>query len=161
KRIRGPLSLNINEELGCLVEGFETPPMILMPHHRPYQGALIEQAGLPKLKDFYAWRYTVGDVPGRAKKAHEDIAGLPEVRTRTLDMKQIDHEVRVVMDIFNDAWSDNWCSVPLNEAELRKLAADMKLLLMPELTRLVTIDGEPAGFAIALPNVNELIKDFG
>ncbi len=159
KRIRGPLSLNINEELGCLIEGFDTPPMILMPHHLPYQGGLAEKAGLAKLKDFYAWRYTVGDVPPRATKAHDEIAGLPEVRARTLDMKRLEEEVRTVMDIFNDAWSDNWSSVPLSEAELRKTAADMKLLLMPELTRLVTIDGEPAAFAIALPNINEMIKD--
>ena len=68
KRMRGPFSLSINEEMGCLVEGFDTPPMILMPHHRPYQGGLIEKAGLPKLKDVYAWRYTVGDVPERAQQ---------------------------------------------------------------------------------------------
>jgi hypothetical protein len=159
KRIRGPISLNINEELGCLVDGFDTPPMIMMAHHRAYQGGLIEQAGLAKLKDFYAWRYTVGDVPKRAERAHADIAVLPEVRTRQFDMKRLDEEVAVVMDIFNDAWSDNWCSVPASKSELRKMASDMKLLLVPELTRLVTIDGEPAAFAIALPNLNELIGD--
>jgi hypothetical protein len=159
EKIRGPLSLNINEELGCLIEGFDTPPMILMPHHRPYQGGLIEKAGLPKLKDFYAWRYTVGDVPPRAVRAHDEVAGLPEVRTRTLDVKRIEEEARVVMDIFNDAWSDNWYAVPFSEAELRKFAADMKLLLIPELTRLILIDGEPAAFAIALPNLNEMIAD--
>jgi hypothetical protein len=160
KRIRGPLSLNINEELGCLVEGFDSPPMIMMPHHRAYQGGLIEQAGLAKLKDFYAWRYVVGDVPKRAQKAHEEIAGLPEIQMRQVNMNRVDEDVRLVMDIFNDAWSDNWCSVPLNEPELRKSAADMKLILKPELTRIVSIDGEPAAFAIALPNVNELIRDF-
>src|SRR5882724_1242431 len=85
KRIRGPLSLSLNEEMGCLVDGFDTPPMIMMPHHRPYQGALIEKAGLAKLKDFYAWRYVVGDVPKRAQKAHEDIVGLPEIRMRMMD----------------------------------------------------------------------------
>jgi hypothetical protein len=159
EKIRGPLSLNINEELGCLIEGFDTPPMILMPHHRRYQGGLIEKAGLPKLKDFYAWRYTVGDVPNRATRAHDEIMGLPEVRTRTLDIKRIEEEARVVMDIFNDAWSDNWYAVPFSEAELRKFAADMRLLLIPELTRLVMIDGEPAAFAIALPNLNEMIAD--
>src|SRR4051794_4921149 len=148
KRMRGPLSLNINEELGCLVEGFDTPPMILMPHHRPYQGPLLEKAGLARHKDFYAWRYTVGDVPKRANKAHDEIAGLPEVRGRTIDTKRMEEEIRVVMDIFNDAWSDNWCSVPLSEAELRKVATDMKLLIMPEITRVVTIDGEAAAFAI-------------
>ncbi len=160
KRIRGPLSLNINEELGCLVEGFDTPPMILMPHHRTYQGGLIEKAGLAKLKDFYAWRYVVGDVPNRANKAHDEIAGMAEVRTRKIDMKHLDQEVRVVMDIFNDAWSDNWGSVPLSEPELRKLAADFRLLLIPELTRVAFVEGEPAAFAIAVPNINEMIKDF-
>jgi hypothetical protein len=159
EKMRGPLSLNINEELGCLIEGFDTPPMIMMPHHRPYQGGLIEKAGLAKFKDFYAWRYTVGDVPPRAVKAHEEIAGLPEIRSRTLDTKRIEEEARVVMDIFNDAWSDNWYAVPFSEAELRKFASDMKLLIVPELTRLVLIDGEPAAFAIALPNLNEMIAD--
>lgn len=82
RRVRGPMSLNINEEIGCLIDGFDTPPMILMPHHRPYQGGLIEQAGLAKLKDFYAWRYEVGQVPKRAMKAHEEISQLNEVTTR-------------------------------------------------------------------------------
>ncbi|MET0594913.1 MAG: hypothetical protein ABW133_19595 [Polyangiaceae bacterium] len=159
ERMRGPISLNINEELGCLVEGFDTPPMVLMPHHRTYQGGLIEKAGLTKLKDFYAWRYSVGDVPKRAQKAHDEIALMPEVTARPLDMKSIESEVRIVMDIFNDAWMDNWGFVPLSEAELRKLAADLKLLLVPDLTRLVSIDGEPAAFAIVLPNINEAIRD--
>jgi hypothetical protein len=161
QRMRGPISLNINEELGCLVEGFDTPPMVLMPHHRSYQGGLIEKAGLTKLKDFYAWRYSVGDVPKRAVKAHEEIAGLPEVTTRTVNMKDLESEVRIVMDIFNDAWMDNWGFVPLTEGELRKLAADLKLFLVPELTRVVSIDGEPAAFAIVLPNINEAMRDLG
>src|SRR4029079_894080 len=63
RRVIGPLSLCINEELGCLVEGYDTPPMMLMPHHRPYQGGLIEKSGFTKLKDFYAWRYKIGDLP--------------------------------------------------------------------------------------------------
>jgi len=160
-KMRGPFSLNINEELGCLVEGFDTPPMVMMPHHRHYQGALIERAGLTKLKDFYAWRYGVGDVPARATKAHEDVAALPEIRAREVDIDNLDRDVRVVMDIFNDAWSDNWGSVPLSEGELRKLASTFRLILVPQLTRIVDIDGEPSAFAIALPNINEMIGDLG
>jgi hypothetical protein len=159
KKMRGPLSLNVNEELGCLVEGFDTPPMIMMPHHRSYQGGLIEQAGLPKLKDFYAWRYTVGDVPARARRAHDDIAKMPEVKSRMVDMKHVDRDVRLVMDIFNDAWSENWSFVPMSESELAKMAADMKMLIVPEITRIVEVDGEAAAFAIALPNINEMIGD--
>jgi hypothetical protein len=161
KRLRGPMSLNINEEMGCLVEGFDTPPMILMPHHRAYQGGLIEKAGLAKLKDVYAWKYVPGDVPARAAKAHAEVAGLPEVRVRKMDKAHIERDVRIVMDIFNDAWSDNWGFVPLSESELAKMAADMKLILDPELTRLAEIDGEPAAFVVALPNVNEMIRDLG
>ncbi len=161
KRMRGPFSLNINEECGCLVDGFDTPPMIMMPHHRRYQGGLIEQAGLARIKDLYAWRYTPGDVPARAARGHAEILALPDVRVRQMDKSQMARDVRVVMEIFNDAWSDNWGFVPLTEAELAKMASDMKLILVPELSRIVDIDGQPAAFAIALPNVNEIIRDFG
>ncbi len=160
KRMRGPLSLNINEEMGCLVEGFDTPPMIMMPHHRPYQGGLIEQAGLEKLKDVYAWRYSVGEVPSRAQKALEEVEKLPEVRARHVDKKNVEGDVRIIMDVFNDAWSDNWGFVPLTESELSKMAADLKPILIPELTYIAEINGEPAAVALALPNINELIQDF-
>jgi len=159
KKLRGPLSLNINEELGCLVEGFDTPPMIMMPHHRPYQGGLIEKAGLTKLKDFYAWTYDVGRVPARAQKAHDEILAMPEVKVRHADPKRLEAEVLLLTDIFNDAWSDNWGFVPLSKREMAKMASDLKLILMPEITFLVSIDGEPAAVALALPNVNELVAD--
>jgi hypothetical protein len=159
KRMRGPISLGINEELGCLVEGFDTPPMILMQHHMPYQGGLIERAGLTRLKDFYAWRYVVGDVPKRAQKAHDEIEALPEVKSRHVDMKNLEADLRVVMDIFNDAWSDNWAFVPFTESELMKLGEDLKMIAIPALSYITEIDGEPGAFAIALPNLNELIRD--
>jgi hypothetical protein len=159
KTIRGPLSLNINEELGCLVEGFDTPPMIMMPHHRTYQGGLIEQAGLHKLKDFYAWNYEVGNVPARAQKAHDEIKAMPEIKTRPADPKHLLDDVRVLMEIFNDAWSDNWGFVPLSQRELEKMATDLKLILIPELSFITFIDGEAAAVALALPNINEAIHD--
>jgi hypothetical protein len=159
KRIRGPLSLCINEELGCLIEGFDTPPMFMMPHHRAYQGALIEQTGLAKLKDFYAWRYEVGEIPARAAKATREIEQLPEVTARHVDMKNLERDVRLVMDVFNDAWSDNWGFVPLTESELKKMASDFKLIVDPEITYIAYVDGEPAAVALALPNLNEVLRD--
>lgn len=161
RRAIGPLSLCINEELGCLVDGFDTPPMLLMAHHAPYQGALIEGAGFTKLKDFYAWKYVVGDITARALRGHGQIAALPEVKARKLDPKHVDRDVRLVVDIFEDAWRDNWYAVPFTEAELVKMAADFKLILDPELTTYLEVDGEPAAFSIALPNLNEVIADLG
>jgi hypothetical protein len=161
KRARGPMSLSQNEEIGCLVDGFDMPPMILMPHHRPYQGGLIEKAGFAKIKDAYAWRYVVGDVPKRARRGYEEIASLPEVTSRPMDKAKLDRDVRLVIDVYNDAWSENWGFVPMTEAELKKLAEDLKLIAMPEITCITAIDGEPAAVALALPNLNELITDFG
>ncbi|MEP7051630.1 MAG: hypothetical protein ABJB12_14810 [Pseudomonadota bacterium] len=159
KTMRGPFSWSINEEIGCLIDGFDMPPMVLMPHHLPYQGPLLEKCGMHKLKDLYAWRYTVGPLNDRTAKNRDELDALPEVKLRHVDMKNLDSDVRIVMDVFNDAWIDNWSFVPFTEKELSKFAADLKLIAIPELTYIAEIDGEPAAVALALPNVNELIKD--
>jgi hypothetical protein len=161
KRMRGPFMLSTNDQIGCLVEGFDDPPMIMMPHHRPYQGGLIEQAGLAKLKDAYAWRYKVGDIPKRAQRAHDEIAAMPEVKTRHMDLKDLRRDVRLVMDVFNDGWEDNWGFIPMTEAELDKMADDIKLIAVPEITLISEVDGEPAAVAVAFPNLNEAIRDLG
>lgn len=159
KRMRGPLSLTINEDVGCLVDGFDTPPMIMMPHHRPYQGKLIEAAGLSKAKDLYAWKYDVGKVPPRARRGHELISKLPEVKARPMDMKRLREEMVLLMDIYNDAWGDNWGFVPATRRECDHNADQLKMIAIPELTRVVEIDGEPAAIAMAMPNLNEIIHD--
>jgi len=159
KRARGPVSLNINEELGCLVDGFDTSPYILMPHHRRYQGGLIERAGYAKAKDVYAWHYKVGELNNRVKRAHEEIKNLPEISIRKASLKDIDRDVELLVEFFNDTWSENWGFVPFTRAEVKKMAADFRLLLMPDITCIVNIDGEPAAMAVALPNLNEMVKD--
>jgi hypothetical protein len=160
KRVRGPLSLNVNEEMGCLVDGFDTPPYIMMPHHRPYQAGLIEKAGYAKAKDVYAWRYHVGELNNRVKRAREEMKALPEITHRQASMKNLDKDVELLVDVFNDAWSDNWGFVPFTPNEVRKMAADFKLLLMPDLTVICSISGEPAAVALAIPNLNEIVRDF-
>jgi hypothetical protein len=107
----------------------------------------------------YAWRYTVGEVPKRARKASAEIEALPEIVTRQADKKNFEAEVRVIMNVFNDAWSDNWGFVPLTEPELKKMADDLKLIVEPELTVITEINGEPAAVGLALPNINEALGD--
>jgi hypothetical protein len=161
KRARGPVSINVNEEMGCLVEGFGTPPFILMPHHQPYQARLIGEAGYTKVKDLYAWSYTVGDLRPRTKRAQEAIRAMPEVTARMVSYKDMERDVELIMDVFNDAWSDNWGFVPLTHSEVHKMAKDFKLFLIPEITRIASIEGEPAAVAVAIPNLNEIIADLG
>lgn len=159
KKVRGPFSLSINDESGCLVEGFETPPMVMMPHHRSYQGKLIEEAGFSKIKDLYAWRYTTGEVPRRVQKAHDELEAMPELYARHMDPHEVERDTRIVMDVFNDAWSDNWNFVPYTQNELKRMAKDLKLILDPSITYIAYVRGEPAAVAVALPNVNEAIPD--
>ncbi len=120
EKMRGPFSLSINEETGCLIDGFQHPPMIGMPHHLPYQSKLIEASGFTKLKDFYAWTYEVGKVPPRAQKAHDEIAALPEITSRYANPKDMLNELRTITEIFNDAWSDNWGFVPSPRTSSRR-----------------------------------------
>ena len=161
KRVLGPLSLSINEEFGCLVEGFTTRPYLMMPHHLPYQGGLIEGAGYTKAKDVYAWHYTVTGLNSRVKKAMADVLAMPEITVRPVSKKRLEDDVQLVVEIFNDAWCDNWGFVPFTRNEVKKMAEDFALILEPELTKLVFIDGEAAAMAIGIPNVNEVIGDFG
>lgn len=159
KTIRGPFSLNINEETGMLVDGFDAPPVLMNPHHRPYQGGLVEKAGYAKLKDLFGWRYEIGEPNARVRKAQAEVRAMPEVVSRVFSKKDAERDTALTLEVFNDAWSENWGFVPATPAEARKMAADFKMLLVPDVTRLVFIDGEPAACAIALPNVNELIPD--
>ena len=151
--------MSINEELGCLVEGFDTPPVFMNPHHHPYQARLIEQSGYAKLKDFYGWHYVVGELNARVKRGHADIKALAEVTSRTVSMKDVERDVGIIVDVFNDGLGDNWGFVPATKKEVSKMASDFKLILEPELTRIDSINGEPAAVAVALPNLNELARD--
>jgi GNAT superfamily N-acetyltransferase len=158
--MRGPFSLSINEETGMLVEGFDSPPTIMSPHHRPYQGALTEGAGLHKVKDCYGWKYQVVPAPARAQKAWETIKSLPEVRFRSVSPWKLRKEVHDILDVFNDAWRENWGFVPATDAEAKKMAADLQLILDKELSFFAEIDGQPVGICVCLPNLNEVIRDF-
>ena len=158
--MRGPFSLSINEETGMLVEGFDSPPTIMMSHHHSYQEALAEGAGLQKVKDCYGWKYDVVAAPARAQKAWEAINSLPEVRFRSVSPRSLKKEVRDILDVFNDAWQHNWGFVPATDAEAKKMAADLQLILDKELSFFAEIDGQPVAICVCLPNLNEVIRDF-
>ncbi len=159
ERIRGPFSFSINEESGLLVEGFDTPNYIMMPHGKSYFGEFVEAAGFDKVIDLYAWLYRRANVPDHAFELADLAKGHPGVTIRDVDMDNLNRDVRIIMDIFNDAWSDNWGYVPMTEAELDKMADDFKLIVDPEMCMIAEVDGKPAAMTVALPNINEAFKD--
>src|SRR5436190_3638616 len=158
--LRGPFTLDSKGEVGVLIDGFDTPPRIGMPHNRPYLGALIESAGLAKAKDFYAWWYTTGSIDERTKSIAERTLQLPNVRVRPMDLGHFQREVNIVRDVYNSAWSQNWNFTPFTADELAIIATEYKMFVDPEIALVAEIDGKPAAICFAVPDVNELIKDF-
>ncbi len=162
KRMRGPLSLYANEEIGILIDGFDSPPVLMMGHSRPYQARICEAAGLTKEKDLFCWRYGRDMVfPARILKAWEQVKSLPEVRLRSVDTSRMQAETEAIMDIYNDAWTGKWGYVPALPDEVAKVARDLKVILDEDLAFVAEIDGKVAGMCIMLPNVNEAIQDLG
>jgi GNAT superfamily N-acetyltransferase len=161
KTILGPVNLSTNEEVGLLVEGADTPPMFMMSHDAPYTGARIEEQGYGRAKDIFAYICSVADdLPAPIlKRIRKE---LPEgVTLRMVDMKCFSRDVGVLTEILNDAWSGNWGFTPTTEAETLALANNLRLLIDRRLTWFAEIDGEPAGFMVLLPNINEAIRDLG
>jgi hypothetical protein len=158
--VRGPFSLSINEETGLLVDGFDAPPMIFMAHDPRHAATRVEAQGYTKAKDVIAYHYDV------VRGFPEDVMRLVRraegrgVRIRHIDMSRIVEEFRLVMGIFNDAWSQNWGFVPFTEAELTHMAKGLKPLLDPTWTAIAEYEGQAVAFAILLPNLNEVIRDF-
>jgi hypothetical protein len=159
RRVLGPFSFTINGEMGVLVDGFDSPPFLMMNHNPPYYGARLEALGLRKAKDVFAWRYVPGELNEATRQIAEYTRGVPGLRLRPLDARRMDAEVRTVMTIFNEAWSNNWGYLPFTERELAKMAQEFRLLLDPRVAFVAEIDGEPAAMALSLPNLNEAIAD--
>ena len=158
KHISGPFNLSINQELGLLVEGFNTPPSIMMGHARPYYGDRIEEYGYRKEKDLLAYIID-SDFKHSAAMKTVTARAKSRVHTRSLRKSSFGEELRIIRDIFNDAWSQNWGFVPFTNKEFEHLGKDLKLLVDENLVKIAEVEGEPAAFIVVLPNINEAIHD--
>jgi len=161
KRVTGPFSLSVNEEVGLLVWGFDSRSVLLVPYDPPYAGPRVEACGYAKIKDVFSYDYDVQNAPetiGAKLMARAGMAG--RVKVRSADMKMFDAEVRTVVGIFNDAWSDNWGFVPFTQAEIDHASKAFGPVIVPDLCVFVEVDEEAVAFIVALTNLNEAIEDF-
>lgn len=157
--IRGPFSFNINDESGLLIEGFDSPPIMMMPHNPPYYARFIERNRYSKVKDLYAHKYIIGEVPEFSRKIAEQTKSLPELKIREIDMRNFKREARTMFEIFNSAWSENWGYIPMTPEEIDHHAGELRIIIDPELAIIAEYKGEPVAIAAALPNLNEAIAD--
>lgn len=160
RRCSGPFSFTINDESGLLVDGFDTPPMILMPHGRSYYARQIERLGYRKEMDLIAYRIdTRTPLPRSVEKIPRLVADDPRITLRQLRRERFEDEIRTVLDLFNDAWAGNWGFEPFSEAHIAEMAKELKPLLPAPALSVAEYDGRPVAFALGLPNINEMIRD--
>jgi GNAT superfamily N-acetyltransferase len=161
--LRGPASFSVNDECGLLVDGFETPPTLMMPHNPRYYIPLLERAGFTKAKDL--WVYQGGSeeryvpVPERLARATELIRQRQGITLRALNMKDFNGEVERIKELYNTAWEKNWGFVPMTEHEIDHLAEQFKPVVIPELVPMAVKDGKLIGFGIALPDLNVIFRN--
>jgi len=158
KRVRGPFNLSINQESGLLIEGFENPPMFMMSHARPYYPIRVEEQGYEQAKDLLAYQITATNFT-ITKSVH---AILEKARTHVhvRPLRNFDEDFKILQRIFNEAWSENWGFIPFTKAELSELRHLLRFLGRKDFVQIAEVDGVPAAIFIALPNLNELIRDF-
>jgi hypothetical protein len=154
----GPFNFSINDEMGLLIDGFDTSPNMMMAHGRPYYAARIEEQGFTKAKDVIAYHYELGPSPAVLQRVQKRAMASGDFTIRPLKLSDMKNEITLIMDIFNDAWSNNWGFVPWTKSELDKLGADLKLLVNGNYGYIASYRGEPAAFVVTLPNLNDWIK---
>ncbi len=156
--MRGPMSPSINDECGLLVDGFDSPPTLMMPHNPPYYVTLHECYGFRKAKDLLTFQTIENQLPDRLARAAQLIAERKGIALRPLNMKRFRDEVEQVKALYNQAWDKNWGFVPLTEAEIDHLAKQLKPIVVPDLICFAERDGKVIGFAVSLPDLNVALK---
>jgi hypothetical protein len=159
RRVTGPFSLSINDESGLLVEGFDTPPYMMMGHAPRYYGPRVQEQGYRTVKNLIAYFYDLTAPSPRAKRILERLIPGAGLSFRPIEMRRFEEELNVIIDIFNDAWSDNWGFVPMTPAEIRYMGNNLKPLVRAGQVWIGEFEGEPAAMTVTLPNLNEAIAD--
>jgi hypothetical protein len=155
--------LSTNDECGLLIEGFDDPPMLLMTYNPPYYRDLLEAAGFQKAMDLYAWLQDAvalaapGGVPDKLVRVINKVKERYHLTIRPLNKSDWSKEVGRVKEVYNNAWQKNWGFVPMTDGEVDRLADGLKPIVDPSVAFMVEKEGEPVGFSLSLPDVNQLL----
>jgi hypothetical protein len=163
ERILGPMDFTTNDEIGILIDGFERRPMILEPWHPPYYAELIEAEGFAKAMDVLMWELQFGDLKEGEKfdpsihTAAEKALREEGIVIRNMRKREMATEVARFMDVYNEAWGDNWGFVPITDSEVEFQAKNLKQVLDERWAFMAEKDGEVIGAALTLPDINQVM----
>jgi hypothetical protein len=155
--ISGPFNFSINQECGVLVSGFETPPVILMPHAREWYGPMIEENGYVPAMDLLAYWI---NLDFKASRVMSSIVNRykKRIHLRCLRRKKFKEELEILRNIFNDAWSTNWGYLPFSKEEFAELGNSLRFFIPDNFIQIAELNGEAVAFIVVLPNINEVLR---
>ncbi len=160
EKMRGPMNFSTNHEIGFLVEGFDSPPSVMMTYNQPYLPALAGKFGLKKAMDVVAYKLTKETpISDRINKMVEKLKERSKITMRPIKLSDFENEVKRINQIYNQAWENNWGFVPMGDEEFNYMARNLKQIVDPELALICEFEGKPVAFLLALPDINQaLIK---
>ena len=157
----GPMNPSTNDECGLLIDGFDTPPFIMMVHNPDYYPRLVEGFGNAKAKDLYAWYSPTKDAVEQITEKMRRVAGKIlkkyNISVRNINIKKLDEEIKLIKEVYNNAWSNNYAFVPFTDAEIDAVAEDLKPLADENLIFIAEREGKPVAFSVTIPNINEIL----
>ncbi len=158
QRLLGPMSFSTNEECGLLVEGFQEPPMIMMPYNPAYYDRLMLSIGLTKARDLYAYIYELQDsLPEKVYRV-ANICEKRGLRVRSISKRHFFRDMKMFQYVYNKAWATNWCFVPISDEELQFTAKELKMILREDTVAIAESEGQPVGFLGVIPNFNIVLR---
>ncbi|MHC4398435.1 MAG: GNAT family N-acetyltransferase, partial [Planctomycetota bacterium] len=165
-RMLGPVNLTTHDEVGLLVEGFDSPPMILSPYNPPYYEALLGRCGFSRRHDYhaYSWRpdaCRTAAVDRLLNRVSRQQCLSEQVQVRHMDPRQRKVEDRLLFELYNASFASNWGFVPLTWREYRERSESFRPFYRPEYVTLAEVGGGAVGFAVSLPDINEALAKAG
>ena len=160
QKLIGPVNFSTNEACGLLIEGFDSPPVLMMTYNYPYYADLIEKVGFVKQIDLIAWHWegqNYDDRSVRLLNALQERLKRNNIIIRKVNLKKFKEEAANLRKVYNSAWDQNSGFVPLTDNEFDHLAKDLKLILDPDFALVAEQEGKIVGFGLALPNFNEVL----
>lgn len=150
RRVLGPFTFSMHEEVGLLTRGFASPPAVMMPYNPDYYPALLEAQGYAVERVFRTFRYRLARSLDVVTRTDADGDG---IRIRAFDPTRREAEEAMLLDIYNAAFAPNWGFSPLSKAACRKIVDEFLLVGDPLLVRVAQGHAGPMGFLLCLPDI--------
>ena len=161
--IIGPSNFSTNDTAGLLIDGFDSPPIVEMAYNKPYYQTHLEKFGFKKDMDMFAYMIYAKDVSDRSVKLAGLISQRLEkkgIKIRSINMKDFKNEVSLIKEVYNKAWENNWGFIPATDKEFDFIAEGLKMIVNPEYVLMAENEGKLVGFALTIPNINEITISF-